>query len=113
MHEMIKKRTARPKARSSWNRALELDRVEGRVEEKIRFRVKGGVKGKQHFSGLTIDSAARSVVLWPVELENSTGWSSRWVELNSKAASFFIPACAVKLSSCTVSFLAPHVPVAP
>ncbi|CAA7044583.1 unnamed protein product [Microthlaspi erraticum] len=50
---------------------------------------------------------------WPVELWNSTGWSSRWVELASKAASFFIPACAVKLSPCTMSFLAPHVPVAP
>ncbi|CAA7041292.1 unnamed protein product [Microthlaspi erraticum] len=45
--------------------------------KRIRFRVKGKSRGKQHFSGLTLTSQLDRVEAWPVELRNSTGWSSR------------------------------------
>ncbi|CAA7030108.1 unnamed protein product [Microthlaspi erraticum] len=53
------------------------------------------------------------VEAWPVELRNSTGWSSRWSSWSSRwlpPSSFAYP---VELRPCTKSFLAPHVPYAP
>ncbi|CAA7044521.1 unnamed protein product [Microthlaspi erraticum] len=53
------------------------------------------------------------VEAWPVELVNSTGWSSRWSSWSSRwlpPSSFAYP---VELRPCTKSFLAPHVPYAP
>ncbi|CAA7040721.1 unnamed protein product [Microthlaspi erraticum] len=52
--------------------------------KRIRFRVKGKSRGKQHFSGLTLTSQLDRVEAWPVELRNSTGWSSRWSSWSSR-----------------------------
>ncbi|CAA7039949.1 unnamed protein product [Microthlaspi erraticum] len=53
------------------------------------------------------------VEAWPVELRNSTGWSSRWSSWSSRwlpPSSFAYP---VELRPCAKSFHAPHVPYAP
>ncbi|CAA7049959.1 unnamed protein product [Microthlaspi erraticum] len=73
----------------------------------IRFRVKGKSRGKQHFSGLTLTSQLDRVEAWPVELRNSTGWSSRRSSWSSRwllPSSFAYP---VELRPCAKSLHAP------
>ncbi|CAA7045383.1 unnamed protein product [Microthlaspi erraticum] len=81
--------------------------------KRIRFRVKGKSRGKQHFSGLTLTSQLDRVEAWPVELRNSTGWSSRRSSWSSRwllPSSFAYP---VELLPCAKSLHAPYVPYAP
>ncbi|CAA7024144.1 unnamed protein product [Microthlaspi erraticum] len=76
--------------------------------KRIRFRVKGKSRGKQHFSGLTLTSQLDRVEAWPVELRNSTGWSSRRSSWSSRwllPSSFAYP---VELLPCAKSLHAPH-----
>ncbi|CAA7048864.1 unnamed protein product [Microthlaspi erraticum] len=78
--------------------------------KRIRFRVKGKSRGKQHFSGLTLTSQLDRVEAWPVELRNSTGWSSRRSSWSSRwllPSSFAYP---VELLPCAKSLHAPYAP---
>ncbi|CAA7049966.1 unnamed protein product [Microthlaspi erraticum] len=81
--------------------------------KRIRFRVKGKSRGKQHFSGLTLTPQLDRVEAWPVELRNSTGWSSGRSSWSSRwllPSSFAYP---VELLPCAKSLHAPYVPYAP
>ncbi|CAA7059139.1 unnamed protein product, partial [Microthlaspi erraticum] len=77
--------------------------------KRIRFRVKGKSRGKQHFSGLTLTPQLDRVEAWPVELRNSTGWSSGRSSWSSR---WLLPssfACPVELLPCAKSLHAPYV----
>ncbi|CAA7057690.1 unnamed protein product [Microthlaspi erraticum] len=79
----------------------------------FRFRVKGKSRGKQHFSGLTLTPQLDRVEAWPVELRNSTGWSSGRSSWSSR---WLLPssfACPVELLPCAKSLHAPYVQYAP
>ncbi|CAA7028526.1 unnamed protein product [Microthlaspi erraticum] len=62
-------------------------------------------------SPMTYKPGLDRVEAWPVELRNSTGWSSRWSSWSSRWLPPSSFACPVELRPCTKSFLAPHVPM--
>ncbi|CAA7038267.1 unnamed protein product [Microthlaspi erraticum] len=107
---------------SSWNRVP--SSIEFRVELKPPFLeqeiLELLVDLFQRFPSLPcgespMDIQARldRVEAWPVELRNSTGWSSRWSSWSSRwlpPSSFAYP---VELRPCAKSSFAPHVPYAP
>ncbi|CAA7047641.1 unnamed protein product [Microthlaspi erraticum] len=71
------------------------------------------VKGEATFFGFDFDFQLDRVEAWPVELRNSTGWSSRRSSWSSR---WLLPssfACPVELLPCAKSLHAPHVPYAP
>ncbi|CAA7050878.1 unnamed protein product [Microthlaspi erraticum] len=72
--------------------------------KRIRFRVKGKSRGKQHFSGLTLTSSSIELKLGRSSRRSS--WSSRWL----LPSSFAYP---VELLPCAKSLHAPYVPYAP
>ncbi|CAA7015307.1 unnamed protein product [Microthlaspi erraticum] len=71
------------------------------------------VKGEATFFGFDFDFQLDRVEAWPVELRNSTGWSSGRSSWSSRwllPSSFAYP---VELLPCAKSLHAPHVPYAP
>ncbi|CAA7018800.1 unnamed protein product [Microthlaspi erraticum] len=71
------------------------------------------VKGEATFFGFDFDFQLDRVEAWPVELRNSTGWSSRRSSWSSRwllPSSFAYP---VELLPCAKSLHAPYVPYAP
>ncbi|CAA7031660.1 unnamed protein product [Microthlaspi erraticum] len=100
-------KAARPRARSSRNRVTELDRVGGRV---------GKNRGKpmQNDKGANFKLLRRRLGLKTGSIELVlAGRAGGWVELASKAASFFIPSMCGQAESMHNVLLAPHVSVAP